>query len=140
MLRKSHTSANCPARSAAAGTSTIAPTVGSPCAPACSAKARASAGTETIGAITQTSAPVERAASATAASWVSRSPGWRTAVLRPRTPSAGLGSSAAVAKGRGLSAPASRVRTTTRRPAKASKTWRYASRCSSAPGALARSR
>jgi hypothetical protein len=83
----------------------------------------ASAGVETMGAITQTVvASAFFAASARATSWRSRSSGRRRLVRRPRTPSAGFGSSAMAAKASGLSAPASSVRTTTRRPAKAVKT------------------
>ncbi len=119
---KSQAAATCLARMAAAGTSTITPPEGSPWPRTCSAKAAASAVVDTIGAITQTWASLAAAASATAVSCSSSSSGCRREVRSPRTPSAGLGSSGTVTNSSGLSAPASSVRTTTLRPAKASNT------------------
>jgi hypothetical protein len=122
MDMKSQAVATCLALMAVAGTSTITPPLGSPCPRTCSAKAAASALVETIGAITHTSAWLFWAAWATAVSCSSSSSGCRREVRSPRTPRAGLGSSGTVTNSSGLSAPASRVRTTTLRPAKASKT------------------
>ena len=104
------------AHSAAAGTSIITPAIGRPWPRTRSANAAASAGTDTIGAITHRSAPVSLAASASASSWVSSSAGTRPSRRRPRTPSAGLGSARCDANASGLSAPASSVRATTLRP------------------------
>ena len=52
MLAKSTSKSIWRARSAAAGTSTITPTVGSPAARACAPNQRASATVDTIGAMT----------------------------------------------------------------------------------------
>src|SRR5690606_5768981 len=124
MLAKSQRSSSWAARIAAAGTSTIAATVASPRERAWSANCSASAGVDTIGAITHTSAPQPDAACAIAVSWSASSSGRRRASRSPRTPSAGFASSAWPTNGNGLSAPASMVWITTFRPANASNSAR----------------
>ena len=109
------------ASSAAAGTSTITPGTRLRRRTA-SANRRASSGVAIIGAITHGAVPVRAAASAIASSWRSSSAGLPCAMRTPRTPSAGLASSAWLAKRSGLSEPASSVRITTLWPANASST------------------
>ena len=122
-LRNSQPATTAVARSAAAGTSTMTPAFGSPAMRAIWAKAAASPGVDTIGAITHTSvSPAATEARAMARSWSSSSSGKRREVRRPRMPSAGFGSSGWVTNPSGLSAPASSVRTTTLRPLNALKT------------------
>ena len=58
----------------------------------------------------------------------------------PRTPRNGLASAGIGRAGSGLSAPASRVRTTSGRPSSARAIWRSVSTCSSSSGSCARSR
>ncbi len=109
---------------AAAGTSIITPAVARPWSAHSATNDSASSGVAIIGAMTHTSADSASAARATAVSWRSSTSGWRRAVRRPRTPSAGFGSASGVTNGSGLSAPASSVRTTTLRPANAASTSR----------------
>ncbi len=121
---------------AADGTSTIAPARSSPWARARSTNHAASAASATIGAITQTSAPLPAAAAAMAVSCVSSTSGWACSARSPRSPSAGLGSRRSKAggeadgepagdrNGSGLSAPASSTRTVTLRPAYPEKIFR----------------
>ena len=122
MEAKSHASRTWADLIAAAGTSTMVPAVGSPASRQRAANQPASSAVATIGAITHTSAPVASRALARAVSWsVSRSS--RSRCRRsPRTPSAGFSSGPRSAKANGLSAPASRVRTTTLRPVNDSNT------------------
>src|SRR5690606_27146158 len=120
--------------SAAAGTSTMTPAVSNPCLAHAATNSSVSSTVAIIGAITHTSALSAAAASAIAASWLSRIFGLRQEVRRPRTPSAGLGSAVSVRNGIGLSAPASRVRTTTFLPGKAASTLRYSLTCSAMLG------
>ena len=68
MEAKSQSASTCPDRRAAAGISIIVPPVGSPAALPRAANHEASLGVATIGAITHTSADVDRRAAARASS------------------------------------------------------------------------
>ena len=107
---------------AAAGVSTITPCTGRSTSLSIFAKLRASEVVEIMGAITQISASDSSYAFLMASSWRVSTPGTVQSVRNPRTPSAGFSSSFTFRNGRGLSAPASRVRTTICLPGKASKT------------------
>ena len=82
----------------------------------------ASVRVETIGTITQFFPVCSRAAWEIASNWRVKSSWSIPVVLRPLTPSAGLGSASRVAQEIGLSEPASRVRVTTFLSGKAENT------------------
>ncbi len=117
MLKNAASRARCRARSAAAGTSIMIPARSIPASAARAVNHSASSASVTIGAITLSSAGAPRAATASAASWEESISGCRCIMRSPRSPSAGLGSSPGGGRNAsGLSAPASRVRTTTLAP------------------------
>ena len=113
------------ARSAAAGTSIITPAVRRPASWTSAANAAASAAVATIGAITHTSAlGAGRRPGDGAPAGPTSTVGSTRDVRSPRTPRAGLSSSASPRNGSGLSAPASSVRSTTLRSPTASNSAR----------------
>ena len=124
MLPNSTSASTCAERSAAAGTSIMTPPLGRPFSRTRRANQAASSTVATIGAMTRTSAPVSFAAIDNASSWASSSSGRSADSRSPRRPRAGFSSGPRSAKANGLSAPASRVRTTTLRSPKGAMTLR----------------